>query len=213
MEKFQLYPVYTKIPLKDHTETIKQTNVVVQKPCYSNFIDPTLKNLLNIVPVPTIIFMIFYGTLILWNLIYAIIVCNGNEDLTCDPSRHALIELSIIFLVALNIASFAWSNIPSGVPDYNIESFNYDDIDRRSGMNVFILLYGIFSTFLALVPFVVILFTEEQNDFHFKDGSLMVLLMVTSFIHSFKQCVGTVLSYVWTQEYHRDKMISKLSQC
>lgn len=157
--------------------------------------------------------MIFYSTLILWNIIYANIVCNINEDLTCDPSRHVMIELSIIFLVALNIASFAWSNIPSGTPDYNVELFNYDDIDLRSRTNAFILFYGIFSSILAIVPFIVILIMEDQYGLHFKDGSLMILLMITSIVHSTKQFVGTTLCYVWTQEYHRDKMISKLSQC
>ncbi len=46
MDKFQLYPVYTKIPLKDYEETNKpvtETNFIIKKPCYSNFIDPTLK--------------------------------------------------------------------------------------------------------------------------------------------------------------------------
>lgn len=46
MDKFQLYPVYTKIPLKDYEETNKpvtETNFIIKKPCYSNFIYPTLK--------------------------------------------------------------------------------------------------------------------------------------------------------------------------
>jgi len=207
---------YTKIPLKDYQKTINEpqteTNVIIQKPCYSNTIDPTFKNLLNVAPGPTIIFMISYTTLILWNLVYAIVTCVSDMDPICDPARHGTIELSIIILVSLNIVSFAWSNLSSGVPDYNTESFNYDDIDRRSGINVFIMIYGIFSTIIATTPFVVILTTEEPNGLHFKDGSLMTLLMVTSFIHGFKQCIGTIIGYVWAQEYSRGKMMMRLSQ-
>src|SRR6266567_827297 len=202
MATFQLEPIYTK-----NLVQINETKQDVMKPTrsYSNVIDPTWGFLFNRKDDPCIsgigiIFLICQlGVSYLACLYIFLYELVGLKN---EALRIPYITASFLIITGFNLSGIISGILPSGIPEFTDESITQNKFDRRHVMNILTLLWKCASFFAAFMLAKLIIYSETiPEGLFFKDGFVMIMLMIVLYLHAAKEIMMMYFQGKWLNEY------------
>ena len=210
--------VFEPIYIKNSTQNIKnstqineiKTDFVKPMHSFSDIFDPTLAYLLfakknnTCITIFAIIFFICQRgiSLIAFSLATAGLILSDVFPNIFVQSRIPYIIASIIIIFGFNVIDIILAIIPSGISEFIDEQVTQKKINKRHILNIVTLVLKGVSFLAAFIMAKLIICSETiEGALFFKDGFVMVILIVVLELHAIKEIMMMYFQGQWLSEY------------